>query len=48
VAETPQLISYSFLGQSQKGREIPLVRISKPGGKAKKVKFWVQAGLHGN
>ena len=48
VAEHPQLISYSFIGQSQKGREIPLVRIGKAGSTAKKVKFWVQAGLHGN
>lgn len=48
VLEHPEIISYSFIGMSQKGREIPLVRINAPSGETNKVRFWVQAGLHGN
>lgn len=36
-----------FIGESQKGKHIPLVIINKnpnPG----KIKFWIQAGIHGN
>ena len=47
VKSHPQLISYSFIGKSQKGKDIPLVKITA-GNSSDKLKFWMQGGLHGN
>lgn len=41
------VISYSFIGESQKGKPIPLVRINTGDDKGK-LKIWLQGGLHGN
>lgn len=47
VSQYPDLISYRFIGESQKGKQIPMVSITK-GEKGDKLKFWMQGGLHGN
>lgn len=41
-------ISYEYIGESQKGKKIPMVRLRNSGGIDNPVKFWIQAGLHGN
>jgi hypothetical protein len=48
VKKHGELISYSFIGTSQKGKEIPLVRMTNEKSKEKKVRVWLQAGLHGD
>jgi hypothetical protein len=47
VAKYPDLIQLSFIGESQKGKQIPLVRLTAPNSK-EKIKVWMQGGLHGN
>ncbi|MEM9053252.1 MAG: M14 family zinc carboxypeptidase, partial [Bacteroidota bacterium] len=47
VKDHSDLISYSFIGTSQKGKEIPFVKINK-GSSEGKIRFWIQGGLHGN
>lgn len=47
VAEHPGVISYRFIGESQKGKKIPLVSINS-GEPDNKLKVWLQGGLHGN
>ena len=43
----PNICSIDFIGESQKGKAIPRVRLS---GKTRnrKVKVWIQGGLHGD
>jgi hypothetical protein len=43
----PDKIEISIIGKSQKGKDIPMIRINSPNGK-QKVKVWMQGGLHGN
>ncbi|MCB0433080.1 MAG: M14 family metallocarboxypeptidase [Mangrovimonas sp.] len=43
----PKLISISYIGESQKGKKIPLVRLTNPD-KTDKTRVWMQGGLHGN
>ncbi len=40
-------ISMSFVGESQKGKKIPMVKLVKANEK-EKIKVWMQGGLHGN
>ncbi len=42
-----KIAKLSFIGESQKGRKIPMVKLSIPNGK-EKIKVWMQGGLHGN
>jgi hypothetical protein len=42
------LMSISFIGTSQKGKEIPMVHLNKKNNNTNKVKVWIQGGLHGN
>jgi len=42
------LVSISYIGASQKGKQIPLVHIEKKNCFANKVKVWFQACLHGD
>lgn len=44
----PEWATVSFIGTSQKGMYIPMVRLNKPNGNDKKLKVWMQGGLHGN
>ena len=49
VAEHPNEISLSFIGESQKNKKIPMVVLNKDNGKEKeKIKVWFQGGLHGD
>ncbi|MFT6166165.1 MAG: hypothetical protein ACJAV5_001345 [Vicingaceae bacterium] len=48
VSKHPNLMSMSFIGTSQKGKEIPMVHLNKKDGNTDKVKVWIQGGLHGN
>ena len=47
VAKHPQKIQLSFIGESQKGKKIPMVRLTNPNS-SEKIKVWMQGGLHGN
>ncbi|WP_417354531.1 M14 family zinc carboxypeptidase [Flavobacterium sp.] len=38
----------TFIGKSQKGKDIPFIHINKKSAVNDKVKVWVQAGIHGN
>lgn len=42
------LVNLTFIGESQKGMKIPLLKISNSNLKEKKIKVWIQGGLHGN
>ena len=45
----PDKVSLQFIGQSQKGKDIPLLIISSGSKKGQnKLKVWLQGGLHGN
>ena len=49
VQNYPQLVSSNFIGESQKGKKIPIVYIKKnKNNYDKKVRVWMQGGLHGN
>jgi len=48
INKHPNLMSMSFIGTSQKGKEIPMVHLNKPNTKEVKIKVWIQGGLHGN
>lgn len=47
VKQHPEIIKLTFIGESQKGYKIPLVRLTAPYTN-KKIKVWMQGGLHGN
>lgn len=41
-------VKLSYIGESQKGVQIPMLKISNPLAQGEKLKVWLQAGLHGN
>lgn len=43
----PSFFKYNFIGESQKGKKVPLIDISN-NSKKRKVKVWIQGGLHGD
>ena len=47
VKQHPKTIEVSFIGESQKGKQIPLVHLTTPNSSSK-IKVWMQGGLHGN
>jgi len=47
VDNHPDKIKMSFIGESQKGRNIPMVKLTNPNDN-EKIKVWMQGGLHGN
>jgi len=47
VIKNPQKIKLSYIGKSQKGKEIPMVILTNSNDK-EKVKVWMQGGLHGD
>lgn len=47
VTNHPTKIKLSFIGESQKGRKIPMVHLTNPN-QNQKIKVWIQGGLHGN
>ena len=49
VQKYPETVSSNFIGESQKGKKIPIVYIKKNKSKDdKKLRVWMQGGLHGN
>jgi len=48
VKSHPKYISYEFIGESQKGRKIPLLKINDKSADGEKLNFWIQGGMHGN
>ena len=49
VQKHPDIVSSNFIGESQKGKKIPIVYIKKNKTKDdKKLRVWMQGGLHGN
>lgn len=48
VAKYPDLLTLTYIGNSQKGKQVPLLTIVKPNIETEKVKVWLQGGLHGN
>ncbi|OZV70576.1 M14 family metallopeptidase [Winogradskyella aurantia] len=40
-------VEISFIGKSQKGKDIPIIKINVPNSKDK-IKVWMQGGVHGN
>ena len=49
VQKYPELVSSNFIGESQKGKKIPIVFIKKNKNNFdKKLRVWMQGGLHGN
>lgn len=47
VEQHPETIKLSFIGESQKGHQIPLVLLTTQNTN-EKIKVWMQGGLHGN
>ncbi len=44
----PELVSLSYIGESQKGYRIPLIHLNDKNQTKSKLKVWLQGGLHGN
>lgn len=44
----PECVSISYIGETQKGRKIPMVLLTNPNSNNNKMKVWMQGGLHGN
>ena len=47
VTQHPDVIKLSFIGESQKGKKIPLLHLTAASSEDK-IKVWMQGGLHGN
>jgi hypothetical protein len=47
-AKHADYVSITYIGESQKGKKIPLIKITNPNSKQEKIRFWMQGGLHGN
>ncbi len=48
VAAHPTLLSYQFIGESQKGKQIPMLTLTNSAKSGKKIRVWMQGGLHGD
>lgn len=46
-SEHPNTMTLTYLGESQRGKQIPMVTLTNPNGQDK-IKVWAQGGLHGN
>jgi hypothetical protein len=42
------ILTISYIGTSQKGKQIPMIHIEKKNGNENKIKVWLQACLHGD
>lgn len=47
VKQHPSKIKLTYIGKSQKGKQIPMVQLTSPNN-ASKIKVWMQGGLHGD
>lgn len=48
VADHSNLISYRFIGESQKGKKIPILTLNNSSRVNTKIRVWMQGGLQGN
>jgi hypothetical protein len=48
VKKHGQELSLKYIGESQKGKKIPILFLNRPQSQAKKLNVWIQAGMHGN
>jgi hypothetical protein len=48
IKQRKELISMEMIGKSRQGKTIPMVLISNPKIQEKKVRVWLQGGLHGD
>jgi hypothetical protein len=48
VTAHPNLLSYQFIGESQKGKQIPMLTLTNSAKSGKKIRVWMQGGLHGD
>lgn len=48
VESHPALIGYTYIGESQKGKQIPMVKLTKGDADDDKLRIWMQGGLHGD
>ena len=49
VKKYPESVTLNFIGESQKGKKIPILYVSKNSDyDIKKLRVWMQGGLHGN
>ena len=49
VQKYPEIVSSNFIGESQKGKKIPIIYVNKKNNlNNNKVRVWMQGGLHGN
>lgn len=48
VDDNSELVKMTFIGESQKGLQVPMLHINKENGVENKVKVWLQGGLHGD
>lgn len=46
-ASHPDVMSITYIGESQRGKKVPMVLLQKKNGQPK-LKVWLQGGLHGN
>jgi hypothetical protein len=44
----PQLAQLNYIGESQKGKKIPMLILNRESGNDSKIRVWIQGGLHGN
>ncbi len=47
VQQHSKLVKLSYIGQSQKGKQIPMLVLTQPNGRPK-IRVWMQGGLHGD
>lgn len=47
VIKHPEKIKLTYIGETQKGKQIPLVHLTNPNSKSK-IRVWIQGGLHGD
>ena len=47
LTKYPEKVTLQMIGESQKGKQIPMLYITNPND-SEKIKVWIQGGLHGN
>lgn len=47
VAQHPEKIKLIYIGETQKGKQMPMVRLTNPNNN-EKLKVWIEGGLHGD
>lgn len=44
----PEFLSYTFIGESQKGKPVPMLTLTNKDVRGDKIRAWMQGGLHGD